>query len=115
MENPQTGYNDPIPAARASFVRLPFRTKNSILLQRTLKQAISTKGVGLHSGRRVEITLRPAEPNTGIVFHRVDLPEIVDLDEWGYPLVSGSVSDELLADARAAVRACPRLALRLTD
>lgn len=41
------------------------------------------------------------------------LPEIVELDEWGYPLIGGEVSDELLADARAAVRACPRLALRL--
>lgn len=41
------------------------------------------------------------------------LPEIVELDEWGYPLIDGEVSDELLADARAAVRACPRLALRL--
>lgn len=50
-----------------------------MLLQRTIKQSISTKGVGLHSGRRVEITLRPALPNTGIVFHRIDLPEIVDL------------------------------------
>ena len=41
------------------------------------------------------------------------LPEIVELDEWGYPIVSDEVTDELLADARAAVRACPRLALRL--
>lgn len=41
------------------------------------------------------------------------LPEVVDLDEWGYPIVNGVVTDELLADARAAVRACPRLALRL--
>jgi ferredoxin len=41
------------------------------------------------------------------------LPEIVDLDEWGYPVVTGPVTPELLADARAAVRACPRLALRV--
>lgn len=41
------------------------------------------------------------------------LPEVVDLDEWGYPIVNGVVTDELLADAKAAVRACPRLALRL--
>lgn len=41
------------------------------------------------------------------------LPEVIDLDEWGYPIVSGPVTRELLADARAAVRACPRLALRL--
>ncbi|MBC2770367.1 UDP-3-O-acyl-N-acetylglucosamine deacetylase [Pusillimonas minor] len=50
-----------------------------MLRQRTLQKAISTIGVGLHSGRRVELTLRPAEPNTGIVFHRTDLPQVVDL------------------------------------
>ena len=43
------------------------------------------------------------------------LPEVVDLDEWGYPVVTGTVDAELLADARAAVRACPQLALRLID
>ena len=41
------------------------------------------------------------------------LPEIIELDEWGYPVVNGEVTDALLADAKAAVRACPRLALRL--
>lgn len=41
------------------------------------------------------------------------LPELVDLDEWGYPVVRGEVPDHLRADAGAAVRACPRLALRL--
>ena len=41
------------------------------------------------------------------------LPEVVDLDEWGYPVVTGAVPDDLRSDARAAVRACPRLALRL--
>lgn len=50
-----------------------------MLRQRTIQKTISTKGVGLHSGRRVELTLRPAAPNTGIVFHRVDLPQVVDL------------------------------------
>jgi len=50
-----------------------------MLRQRTIQKTISTKGVGLHSGLPVEITLRPAAPNTGIVFHRVDLPEVVDL------------------------------------
>jgi UDP-3-O-[3-hydroxymyristoyl] N-acetylglucosamine deacetylase len=35
--------------------------------------------VGLHSGQRVEITLRPAAPDTGIVFRRVDLPQVVDI------------------------------------
>lgn len=41
------------------------------------------------------------------------LPELVELDEWGYPVVTGDVSPELLADARRAAAACPRLALRL--
>jgi ferredoxin len=42
------------------------------------------------------------------------LPEGVDLDEWGYPIIAaGQVPAELLADARAAVAACPALALRL--
>lgn len=41
------------------------------------------------------------------------LPEVVDLDEWGYPIIRGEVTAELVADARAAVRACPRLAIRL--
>lgn len=50
-----------------------------MLCQRTIKSVTRTTGVGLHSGRRVEITLRPAAPNTGIVFHRIDLPEPVDL------------------------------------
>ena len=50
-----------------------------MLRQRTIQKPISTKGVGLHSGRRVELTLRPAAPNTGIIFHRVDLPQVVDL------------------------------------
>ncbi len=43
------------------------------------------------------------------------LPEIVELDPWGYPVVTGEVTDELLADARAAVRACPKLALRIVS
>jgi UDP-3-O-[3-hydroxymyristoyl] N-acetylglucosamine deacetylase len=44
-----------------------------MLRQRTLKTMIRTTGVGLHTGARVELTLRPAPDGTGIVFHRVDL------------------------------------------
>ena len=36
-------------------------------------------GVGLHSGQKVEMTLRPAAPDTGIVFRRVDLPHPVEI------------------------------------
>ena len=60
--------------------------------QRTIKNLVKTTGVGLHSGRRVELTLRPAAPNTGIVFHRVDLPEVVDL-----PARADMVSDTRMA------------------
>ena len=43
------------------------------------------------------------------------LPEIVDLDEWGYPiLATDQVSRQLRADAKAAAAACPALALRLS-
>lgn len=48
-----------------------------MIRQRTLKNVISATGVGLHSGRKVLLTLRPAPPNTGIVFRRTDLKELV--------------------------------------
>ncbi len=50
-----------------------------MLAQRTLKSLSKAVGVGLHSGQRVELTLRPAPANTGIVFRRIDLPEPVDI------------------------------------
>jgi UDP-3-O-[3-hydroxymyristoyl] N-acetylglucosamine deacetylase len=51
----------------------------AVLQQRTLKAITRAVGVGLHSGQRVELTLRPAPVDTGIVFRRVDLPEPVDI------------------------------------
>jgi UDP-3-O-[3-hydroxymyristoyl] N-acetylglucosamine deacetylase len=51
----------------------------TMLAQRTLNTAIKTTGVGLHTGARVELSLRPAAPDTGIVFHRVDLPQPVSI------------------------------------
>ncbi|OMG56656.1 UDP-3-O-[3-hydroxymyristoyl] N-acetylglucosamine deacetylase [Azonexus hydrophilus] len=50
-----------------------------MLKQRTLKTVINASGVGLHGGVKVNLTLRPAAPDTGIVFRRVDLPEPVDI------------------------------------
>jgi UDP-3-O-[3-hydroxymyristoyl] N-acetylglucosamine deacetylase len=50
-----------------------------VLRQRTVKALVRTQGVGLHSGQRVELTLRPAPPDTGIVFRRIDLPVPVDI------------------------------------
>jgi len=48
--------------------------------QRTLKNVMRATGVGLHTGEKVYLTLRPAAPNTGIKFRRVDLPEPVVID-----------------------------------
>lgn len=50
-----------------------------MIKQRTLKSLVKTTGVGLHSGRKVTLVLRPAAPDTGIVFHRVDLEPPLDL------------------------------------
>jgi UDP-3-O-[3-hydroxymyristoyl] N-acetylglucosamine deacetylase len=50
-----------------------------MLAQRTLKSITRAVGVGVHSGQRVELTLRPAQPNTGIIFRRVDLATPVDI------------------------------------
>jgi len=50
-----------------------------MIRQRTLKNIIRATGVGLHSGEKTIMTLRPAAPNTGIVFRRVDLPSPVEI------------------------------------
>ena len=63
-----------------------------MLAQRTLKSLTRAVGVGLHSGQRVELTLRPAQPDTGIVFRRIDLPEPVDI-----PVSSQAVTDTRMA------------------
>jgi len=50
-----------------------------MLKQRTLKAVVRATGIGLHSGVKVAISLRPAAPGTGIVFRRVDLDPVLDL------------------------------------
>lgn len=50
-----------------------------MIRQRTLKNVIRATGVGLHTGEKVFLTLRPAAPNTGIVFRRADLDPVVDM------------------------------------
>ncbi len=63
-----------------------------MLKQRTIKSLVKTVGIGLHSGRKVTLTLRPASADTGIVFTRVDLPEAVEI-----PAAAGSIGDTRLA------------------
>ena len=50
-----------------------------MLRQRTLKSLVRATGVGLHTGRKVAMTLRPAQPDTGVVFRRVDLAAPLDI------------------------------------
>jgi len=63
-----------------------------MLQQRTLKTLTRAVGVGLHSGQRVELTLRPAPPDTGIVFRRIDLAQPVDI-----PVSAQAVTDTRMA------------------
>ena len=60
--------------------------------QRTLKNVIRATGVGLHTGEKVYLTLRPAAPDTGVIFRRVDLPEPVDI-----PASAENVGDTTLS------------------
>ncbi|MBY0237155.1 MAG: UDP-3-O-acyl-N-acetylglucosamine deacetylase, partial [Burkholderiaceae bacterium] len=68
-----------------------------MLQQRTLKSLTRAVGVGIHSGQRVELTLRPAPPDTGIVFRRVDLNTPVDIP----------VRTETVCDTRMATTVSP--------
>ena len=63
-----------------------------MLKQRTIKQLVRTTGVGLHSGTKVELTLRPAAPDSGITFRRVDLDPIVE-----FPASAGIVGETRMA------------------
>ena len=72
-----------------------------MLAQRTLKTLTRAVGVGLHSGQRVELTLRPAQPDTGIVFRRIDLPEPVDI-----PVSTQAVTDTRMASTISSGSAC---------
>ena len=63
----------------------------AMLAQRTLKNVIRATGVGLHSGEKVYLTLRPAPVDTGIVFRRTDLEPVVEI-----PASAGLVTETML-------------------
>jgi UDP-3-O-[3-hydroxymyristoyl] N-acetylglucosamine deacetylase len=65
-----------------------------MIRQRTLKEIVKTTGVGLHSGRKVTLTLRPAAANTGVIYRRIDLDPAVD-----FPADANSVRDTMLCTA----------------
>jgi UDP-3-O-[3-hydroxymyristoyl] N-acetylglucosamine deacetylase len=53
--------------------------KSQMIRQRTIKSVTKASGVGLHTGRKVTMTLRPAHVDTGVVFRRMDLPQPIDI------------------------------------
>jgi UDP-3-O-[3-hydroxymyristoyl] N-acetylglucosamine deacetylase len=73
-----------------------------MIRQRTLKNVIRASGIGLHSGRKVYLTLRPAAENTGIVFRRVDLEPPADIKADGH-LVGDTMLGTTLSDGRVQV------------
>jgi len=66
--------------------------------QRTLKNVIRATGVGLHTGEKVFLTLRPAAPNTGIVFRRVDLDDPVEIKAHPENVGDTTLSTTLVRD-----------------
>ena len=69
-----------------------------MILQRTLKNLIRATGVGLHTGEKVYLTLRPAAAGTGIVFRRTDLPSPVDIKATPYAVGDTRLSSCLEKD-----------------
>lgn len=66
--------------------------------QRTLKNVIRATGVGLHSGEKVYLTLKPAAPDTGIVFRRTDLTPVVDIPAHALNVGETTLSTTLVKD-----------------
>lgn len=69
-----------------------------MIRQRTLKNVIKATGVGLHTGKKVLLTLRPAPVNTGIVFRRIDLDPVVELPARAEYVGDTSLSTSLVRD-----------------
>lgn len=69
-----------------------------MIKQRTLKNVIRATGVGLHTGEKVHLTLRPAQPNTGIVFRRTDLDQPVEIKADPYAVRDTRLSSCLEKD-----------------
>jgi UDP-3-O-[3-hydroxymyristoyl] N-acetylglucosamine deacetylase len=66
--------------------------------QRTLNNTIRATGVGLHSGEKVYLTLKPAPPNTGIVFRRTDLDPVVEIPALAENVGETTLSTTLIKD-----------------
>ena len=69
-----------------------------MIRQRTLRNSIRATGVGLHSGKKVYLTLRPASINTGIIFRRVDLDPMVEIPATAENVGDTTLSTTLIKD-----------------
>ncbi|MFZ2651371.1 MAG: UDP-3-O-acyl-N-acetylglucosamine deacetylase [Burkholderiaceae bacterium] len=69
-----------------------------MVAQRTIKGMTRAVGVGVHGGQRVELTLRPAPPDTGVVFRRIDLPTAVDIKAHALNVCDTRMATTLSAD-----------------
>ncbi len=67
-------------------------SETGMIRQRTLKNVIKATGITLHGGERAELTLRPAPPNTGIIFQRTDLDPLIEI-----PALAEYVGDTTLS------------------
>ena len=73
-----------------------------MIKQRTLKNVIRATGVGLHSGEMVYLTLRPAAPNTGIIFRRVDLDPVVEIEAKAENVGETALSTTLIQNGQCS-------------
>ena len=70
---------------------------NGQYFQHTIKSEITISGAGIHTGQSVTIRLKPSEPNTGIVFQRVDLP--------GKPTIKADVDNVIETNRSTTIEA----------
>ena len=75
-----------------------FKGTHKVIRQRTLKNVIRATGVGLHTGEKVYLTLRPAAPDSGIIFRRVDLDEPVEIPATPENVGDTTLSTTLIKD-----------------
>jgi UDP-3-O-[3-hydroxymyristoyl] N-acetylglucosamine deacetylase len=71
---------------------------STLIHQRTLRNSIRATGIGLHTGEQVRLTLRPAAPDTGIMFHRVDLAEPLNIVGHAFSVGETQLSTTLIKD-----------------
>src|SRR5512146_754386 len=81
---------------------MQFSGSKPMTFQNTLGNKVTFSGIGLHTGKTITLTLRPAEAGTGVVFHRVDLSPSVSIEAKASNVVSTRLSTTI-GNAQATV------------